>query len=117
MAGLLAAEVFLLCPHGFRDVAVPDLGAAEGQAEAGKEALQAEIGHDGGDDAAAGEAAGKMHVARDQAEDLVAVDDFAAFIGEDDAVGIAVERDADIGAMFQHGGAEVFRRRWSRHPC
>ena len=50
-----------------------------------------------------------MHVARDQAEDLVAVDDFAALIGEDDAVGIAVERDADIGAMFQHGGAEVFR--------
>ena len=59
----------------------------------------------------------RMHVARDQAEDLVAVDDLAALIGQDHAVGVAVERDADIRAMFEHGGAEMFRRGGADVAC
>src|SRR5690606_23601727 len=41
---------------------------------------------------------------------LVAIDHLAALIRDDDAVGVAVERDADIGAALAHRGAHALRR-------
>ena len=38
----------------------------------------------------------------DQRHDLVAVDDGAVLVDDDHAVGVAIERDADIGAHFMH---------------
>ena len=57
MAGLLAADIEAMRAHVLDDIAVADLGAVQLQADAGQEALEAEIGHDGRDDAAAGEPA------------------------------------------------------------
>ena len=78
-------------------------------------ALEADIRHHGADDAAAFELAARSPGARDQRQDLVAVDDAAALVAHHDAVGIAVERDAEIGARLLHlgdhrlgrGGADV----------
>ncbi len=40
--------------------------------------------------------------ARDQRQDLVAVDQLAALVGQQQPVGVAVERDAEIGAVLHH---------------
>ena len=70
--------------------------------DAAEEALEAEIGHHRRDDAAAGEPPALVPGLGDQRHDLVAVDDRAVLVDDDDAVGVAVERDADVGAHFMH---------------
>ena len=75
-----------------------------------EEALQPEIGHHGGDDAGLGEAAVFLPALRDHRQQLVAVDHMAALVDQDDPVGVAVERDADIGAHLAHLAAQRFRR-------
>ena len=46
----------------------------------------------------------------DHGDQLVAVDDVALLVDDDHAVGVAVERDADIGAHLAHLAAERLRR-------
>ena len=75
-----------------------------------QEALETEIGHHGRDDAGLGETAVFLPALRDDRQQLVAVDDMAALVDQDDAVGVAVERDADIGAHLAHLAAQGFRR-------
>ena len=43
------------------------------------------------------------HVARVEDQDPVAPDDVAVVVDDADAIGVAVERDADLGAVFLHG--------------
>ncbi len=50
---------------------------------------------------------------RDHGHDLVAVDDLALLVDDHDAVGVTVERYADVGAQLAHLGAELLRRRRS----
>ena len=102
MARLLAADIEAVGTHVLDHVAVADLGAVELQVQAAEETLEPEIGHDGRDHAAAGEAAGLVPGLGDHRHDLVAVDDLALFVDDDDAVGVAVQRDADVGAHFMH---------------
>ena len=64
-------------------------------------AFEAEIGHHRGDDAGLGEPAVLFPAFRDHGQQLVAVDDVAALVDDEHAVGVAVERDADIGAHFR----------------
>ncbi len=45
----------------------------------------------------------------DDGHQLVAVDDLALLVDDDDAVGVAVERDADVGAHFAHLGDQRLR--------
>ena len=47
----------------------------------------------------------------DHGEQLITVDQMAMLVGDQHAVGIAVERDADIGSHLAHLAAERFRRR------
>ena len=67
-----------------------------------EKALQAEIGHDGGNDAAAGQLAAVIPGFGDDAHDLVAIHHRAVLVHDHDAVGVAVKRDADIGAHFMN---------------
>ncbi len=46
----------------------------------------------------------------DDGEDLVAVDDMALLVDDDHAVGVAVERDADVGAHLAHLAGERLGR-------
>ena len=75
----------------------------------GETALEAEIGHDRRDQRAAREPAAARQAGRDQRHQLVAVEDDAALVGDDQPVGVAVERDADIGAARQHLAAASAR--------
>ena len=112
MAGLLAADIGPDGAHAFRHIAVADLGAMQLQAGIAQEPLQPEIGHHGGDDAAAVQPAGLVPGPGDQRQDLVAVDQFAMLVRHSHAVGIAVQRDAEMRAML-HAPARTGIRAWS----
>ena len=47
-------------------------------------------------------------------EDLVAVDQLALLVGHHQPVGVAVQRDAEIGAVLEHLCAEIAPARSSR---
>ena len=77
---------------------------------AGEAAFEAEIGHDRRDQGAARKPAAARQACRDQRHQLVAVENDAALVGDDQPVGVAVERDADIGAPRQHLPPHLLRR-------
>ena len=76
-----------------------------------EESLEPEIGHHRRDQSPALQRTAALPGCGDERHELVAVDDLAALVGDDDTVGIAVERDADIGAHFAHPLAHRFGRR------
>ena len=100
MTGRLAADIVAAAQHLFENIAVADLRAHELDALAFEKALQSEIRHHGGDDTRLGEAAVFLPALRDHREQLVAIDQVSALIDKNDAVGVAIERDADVGAHF-----------------
>ena len=100
MAGRLAAEVEAPLAHPRHDRAVAHRGAFELQTLFAEEAFEAEVGHHRGDHAAAGQPILFRPGRRDQRHDLVAVDELALLVADHQAVGVAVQRDADIGAIF-----------------
>ncbi len=108
--GLLAAEIAAEAAHLLDDIAVADRGAVQPDPLPGQTALEAEIGHHGRDQRAARETAAARQVRRDQRHQLVAVEDDAVLVGHDQPVGVAVERDADIGAARQHLLAHLLGR-------
>jgi len=99
MAGLLAADDVAAAKHLFEDVAIADGSAGERDAFAGEDAFEAEIGHGRGDDAIAFELVLGFEMARDGQENAVTVDDFSGFADEEGAVGIAIESNAETGAL------------------
>src|ERR1700722_20497185 len=72
--------------------------------------LQAEIRNHGGADAGLCEAAVLAPALGDDCKELVAVDQMTALVDDDDAVGVAVERNADIGAHFANLAAQCLGR-------
>ena len=102
MARRLAADVVAMVAHLLEHVAVADRCADERDSEIAEIALEAEIGHHGCDDARFREAAVGLPAFRDHRQQLVAVDDVPALVDDEHAVGIAIQRDADIGAHFLH---------------
>ena len=72
--------------------------------------LEAEVRHDGGDDGGFRQPPVRHPALGDDGENLVAVDDVAFLVDDDHAVGVAVERDADVGAHFAHLARQRFGR-------
>jgi hypothetical protein len=64
------------------------------------EPLETEIGHDGRHDAAAAQPSCRPPRFRDQRHQLVAIDDRAVLVDDQHPIGVAIQRDADIGADF-----------------
>ena len=110
VAGLLAAEVEAVLEHGLADVAVADRRADHGETDILEEALEAEIGHNRDGDGRLGEAPVRRPRFGDGRKQLIAVDQLALFVDDDDPVGVAVERDADVGADLDDLGGERGRR-------
>src|SRR6267378_8308397 len=106
MARRLAAEIDALLAHLLEHIAVADLDTMHLDPEPVEMALQAEIRHDGGDEAGLCQPPVLVPTLRDYGEQLIAVDQMAELVHDHDAVGIAVERDTDIGAQFQYLAAE-----------
>ena len=114
MARLLAADIHPDGAHPLGHIAVADPGAVQPQAAPGQESLQPQIGHHGRDDRRRPPAARRRPGARDQRQDLVAVDQLPVLVGQQHPVGIAVQRDAQIGAVRQHLLAQRAPARSSR---
>ena len=110
MTGLLAAEIAAERAHFFDDMAVPDLGAVQLDTVAGEKTLETEIGHDRGDQSTACEPSAPRQSGRDQRHQLVAVENDAALVGDDQSVGIAIERNPDIRAPRQNLAPHLFGR-------
>ncbi len=102
MTGRLAAHIEAMGAHVLEHVAVADWRARERDCQRPEIAFEAEIGHHGRDDAGLGEAAVGLPALRDHRQQLIAIDDAPALVGDEHAVAVAVERDADVGAHFLH---------------
>ncbi len=92
--------------HLLEDVLVADGGAKHLDAGALERGFEAHVGHGGGDDGGVGEKAAGLEVARGEEEDGVAVDDAAVLVGEEGAVGVAVEGDAERGFVVTDGAGD-----------
>ena len=71
----------------------------------------AKIGHDGGDDARPGKEPIVPPAFRDHCEQLVAIDNMSLLVNDNDAVAVAIKRNADIGAHLAHFAAQRVGRR------
>ena len=106
---IVAAEGCAGGEHLFEDVLVADGGAEHLDLGALERGFEAHVGHGGGDDGSIGEQAVGGEVAGGQQKDSIAVDDFAVLIGEEGAVGVAVEGEADACAAGLDGGGDDLR--------
>ncbi len=97
VARLLAADVEALGPHRLEHVAITHGGAFQRQPERSEIPFQSKVAHHRGDQSVAAQVTAQVPRLGDHRHELVAIDDLAIFIDDDDAVGIAVERDADVG--------------------
>ncbi len=100
MSGLFSTEIEPALPHCVHDVAVADVAAQQLTAIRFDRALEAEVAHDRSDEGASPKALGAKHARRAQCHDHVAVDLIAFLVDHDDAVGVAVEGDAEVGAAL-----------------
>ena len=102
MAGLFTANIVAMLTHVLEHVAVANLGARHLESDIGEKAFEAEIGHDRRHNAWLAEAPVFLPALRDNAHKLVSVDHLPALVDDQDAVGVPVERNADVGAHFPH---------------
>ena len=113
MARRLAAQDAALVLEHREHVAVADLGAQELDAEVAQRELEPQVAHDRADDGAA-QAARLAAVARENVDELIAVDEIAALVDHDDAIAVAVEREADVRP---HAGDRELQQIGSRRPA
>src|SRR5882672_4092789 len=99
MAGLFAAEIVAIGPHALEHVAVAHRRPNQLELARAEIAFEAEIGHHGGDHATAGQAAVALPLIGDGRHELVAVDQPSVLARQNHAVGVAVQRDADMGVV------------------
>ena len=110
VAGLLAAEIATQAAHLFVDIAIADRGAVQPDPLPGQVAFEAEIGHDRRNQRTAGELPAARQVHRDQRHQLIAIENDATLVGDNQPVCVAIERDPDIGAARQHFAAHLLGR-------
>ena len=84
------------------------------QAVGGESALEAEVAHHRGHDAAAGESVRGPEMARPDEQDVVAVEHGARLVHQHHAVGVAVEGEAGVGLERHAPGRRGGRARWRR---
>ena len=117
MPALLAAEVEAVAQHFINDLPVAHAGAHDVPARRGNGRIQPRVAHDGADQRLLRQRSLGEQVQPGNGHDVVPVDQRALLVAEQDAVGIAVVRDAQVGAMLPDFLAH---ERWdalSRNPC
>ena len=107
MTRLLAAQHEIAGLHRGEHVAVTD-GRLHHRDPRGIESLaQTEVRHHRDRDRVVAQQAAFVHVERGDHHDLVAVDDLAAFVDREHPIGVAVEREADVGSRRDHCGLQI----------
>ena len=90
-------------------VTIADLGAVKVDARGAQRHLESEVAHHRADDRALQRAV-LLARARDDIEQLIAIDDAAEMIDHDQAVAVAIERKPDVRAHAGHGELQQLRR-------
>ena len=106
MAALFAAHRVAALVEGLEDVAVADRRLDDMDALALHGQAEAEVGHHGGDDRVFAQGAATMQIGGTDGHDVVAVDDASGVVDGQQAVGVAVERQSEIGAIGHDRCAE-----------
>ena len=114
VAALLAAEPGARDLHALEDVLVADRRADDLPAGRLDGLLQPAVREHRHDERAARQLPAREPVEGQDAEDLVAVDDPARRVDRDEPVGVAIEREADVGARRDDGLGERRRERSPR---
>ena len=102
MAALLAADAAAVFRHILIHILVAHGGLGVVDALLIKSLVQAEVGHDGGDDRVGDKLAALFHIAAVDVQDMVTGDDIALFIHAEAAVGIAVIGKADVKVILDN---------------
>ena len=79
--------------------------------------FQAGVAHHGADQGFFGQRFLREHVERGDGHDVVAVNQLPVFIAQQNAVGVAVVRDADVRLVLDDFAADMLRDASSRNPC
>ena len=87
------------CAHLFQHISVTHLGADQLQMLACQIAFKAEVRHHRRDNAITAQQTVAAHRCRQQCHNLVAVDHPTLFVDHDQPVGIAIQRNANIGHL------------------
>ena len=107
VSALLAAEDETALAHGLENVPVSYRGLDHADARGAHRSHEAEVGHHGGDHGVAHQLAAVAQGECEEGEDLVTVDHRPVRVDGEEPIGVAVVRNADIGAVRDHGGLEV----------
>ena len=102
MAALLAADAAAVFRHILIHILVAHGGLGIVNALLIKSLVQAEVGHNGGDDRVGDKLAALLHIAAIDVQDMVTGDDIALFIHAEAAVGIAVIGKADVKVILDN---------------
>ena len=113
MTALLAAEHVAVGLHLLEHVAIADAGLDDGDLCLAHRDLESEIGHHRCHDRVVRELARVTHALGEDREDVIAVDHVAEAIDREAAIGIAVVRDARIGAVLLDRRDEILEMRAS----
>lgn len=108
VAGLLATDDVAAAEHFFENIAIADGSAGEGDAFAGEDAFEAEIGHGSGDNTVAFELILRFEMTSDGQKNAVAIDDFPGLADEKCAIGIAIESDTEPAALRNDALPQTF---------
>src|SRR6185437_5758893 len=100
--GRFAADIKAVGPHVIEDIAIADRRAHEFKAQLFEMTFETKVRHHGSDDAGSLQSAIFLPALGNDGEQLVAIDDMAAFIHDQYAIGVTIERDANIGAHLTH---------------
>ncbi len=103
MTRLFPAHIHPVSAHFFQHIAVTHFGTYQFQMLACQIAFQTKVGHHRGDNTAACQQTILAHRCRHQRHDLVAIDNLALFIDNNQPVGIAIQRNANMRACGNHG--------------
>ena len=116
MAALLAAEVKAALEHFINHVLVTDGGADDFAAGIFYRGFESGIAHHGRDERFFRQRLLCKHFERGDGHDVVAVNQFAVFVTEQNAVGVAIVRDAEVRLMLGDLVAHLRPGAWNRSP-
>src|SRR5207247_8921294 len=101
MTALLAAEIQFPPHHFFDDIAIAHFRADHFSAMCGKRFIETKIAHDRGHDRVLLKPAAQKIDSCD-GENLITIDNLSIFVAKQDAISVAIMRDADICVGFPY---------------
>ena len=111
MTGLLTTERIASASQFLEHVSIANSGGTHLDSRFAHGDVQTEVAHDGRDQHVVDESAAGMQCGGQNGHDRVAVDQLSGRVDCEASVGVAVERDAEVGAVFQNGRLQLLHVR------